>query len=625
MNESTRTLSDLIFYMKYARYMPDQKRRETWGETVARNKNMHLKKFAHIKKVLPIIERAYELVLARKILPSMRSMQFGGYGVEANNNRMYNCSAVAIDNLAAFSDLFHLLLSGCGVGFSVRKHFVSKLPRMIKPKTDSKIVFTPEDSIEGWADCARALFSAYFEDGVKIEFDYSRIRPKGSMVKSSMCAAPGPGPLAEAITNVQELLDKKLAADDLTLSTLDCYDICCFISDAVLSGGIRRSAMIALFDKDDELMLHAKEGEWWKDNPQRGLANNSVQFDRDTTTREDFDRIYKITKESGCGEPGYIWTDSPDWLINPCAEISMPSMGFCNLSSINLGNVESQEDFNERAYYCSVIGTLQASYTDLRYVRPEWKKNAEAAALIGVSITGIASHPDLTKLDFEQAVHEVRRANEEVADLIGINRAERLTTVKPDGTGALFLGTSSGIHPWYAKHYIRRVIINKQEPIYNYMRENFPELLEDSTTKPDKNAVLSLVMRAPDGAVTRRSETAIEFLDRVRYIYEKWVKPGHNTGMNYNNVSCTVNVKNHEWDEVREWMWENRMNYTGISLLPYSDASYTQAPFEDTNEEVYKEFAAKNYVFRLNTIKEEQNFVNFGQEAACSAGNCEVI
>ncbi|MCL2017661.1 MAG: hypothetical protein FWG80_02730 [Alphaproteobacteria bacterium] len=625
MNKTTQTLSDLIYYMKYAKYMPDNKRRETWPETVARNKDMHIRKFTHIPDMLPIIEKAYELVLAKKILPSMRSMQFGGYGVEANNNRMYNCSAVAIDSLAAFSDLFHLLLSGCGVGFSVRKHFIEKLPQIIKPKTDSKTVFTPEDSIEGWADCIRALFSAYFEDGVKIEFDYSQIRPKGALVKSSMAPAPGSDPLRDAINNVKKLLDKKLAADDLRLSTLDCYDICCFVSDAVLSGGIRRSAMIALFDKDDELMLHAKEGEWWVENPQRGLANNSVQFDRDTTTKEDFDKIFTVTQKSGCGEPGFIWTNNRDWLINPCAEISMPSMGFCNLSSINLGTVESQEDFNERAYYCSVIGTLQASYTDLKYIRPGWKKNAEKAALIGVSITGIASHPDLTKIDFRQAVEHVRSANEKVADMIGINRAERLTNVKPDGTGALLLGTSSGVHPWYAKHYIRRVRINKLEPIYAYMKENFPDLVEDDISKPEKNGILSLIMRAPDGAVTRRNETALEFLERVKYISENWVKPGHIKGDNYNNVSCTVNVKNHEWDDVREWMWENRQNYTGISLLPYSDASYKQAPFEETNEEVYKAFADKDYVFRLDTIKEEKSFVNFTGEVACGGGACEMI
>jgi ribonucleoside-diphosphate reductase alpha chain len=303
----------------------------------------------------------------------------------------------------------------------------------------------------------------------------------------------------------------------------------------------------------------------------------------------------------------------------------MPSNGFCNLTSVNLGTVESQEDFNERAYYASVLGTLQAAYTDFKYIDSKWRENAEDMALIGVSLTGIASHPDLSSLDFKEAAGLVREANKHIADKIGIKTADRLTTVKPDGTGALVLGTSSGIHPWHAKHYIRRLRVNKMEPLYGYMSENFPELVEDEEMNPNKNAVVSLVIRAPDGAVTRRNETAIEFLERVKYIFENWVVPGHVRGENYNNVSCTCNIKNHEWDEVREWMWNNRNNYTGISLLPYSDSSYIQAPFEDTNEDVYKEFVKNVRDLHLERIQEEKNFVIFGQEAACSAGGCELI
>jgi len=261
----------------------------------------------------------------------------------------------------------------------------------------------------------------------------------------------------------------------------------------------------------------------------------------------------------------------------------------------------------------------------LKYVHPEWKKNAEKQSLVGVSVTGLASHPDLSVLDFKKAAEKAIEANVKVAKLLGINPADRITTIKPDGTGALVLGTSSGVHPWHAKHYIRRLRINKMEPIYEYLSENFPDLIEDDVMKPDKNGVLSLVMRAPEGAVTRRNETAIEFLERVKYMFENWVKPGHVSGDNYNNVSCTCNVKNHEWDEVREWMWDNRGNYTGISLLPYSDASYQQAPFEDTNEEVYREFSANNREFNLGNIQEEKNFVNFGMDAACSAGGCELV
>jgi ribonucleoside-diphosphate reductase alpha chain len=607
--------------MKYSKYDPSKKRRETWFETIERNKNMHLSKFPQCGAE---IEKAYELVLAKKILPSMRSMQFGGPAVEQNNARIYNCSAIGLDSLDSFADLFYLLLCGTGVGFSVRHSFIGKLPPM-KPKSGRKTIFAPEDSIEGWADCIRAITKAYFETGDDLEFDFSPIRPKGALIHSSMCAAPGPGPLSVTCENIKKMLDKKIAANDFMLTSIDCYDICCFISEAVLSGGVRRSAMICLFDKDDELMLHAKEGEWWKDNPQRGLANNSVQFDRATTTKEEFDAIFKQTEASGCGEPGVVWTNNPEWLVNPCCEISMPSRGFCNLTSINLGTIESQDDFNERAYYASVLGTLQAAYTDFKYIDSRWKKNAEEMALIGVSLTGIAAHPDLTKIDFAAAVGQVKKANEIIAKKIGIKTADRLTTIKPDGTGSLVLGTSSGIHPWHAKHYIRRLRVNKLEPLYNYMVDNFPDLMEDEQMNPEKNGVMSLVIKAPDGAITRRNQTALEFLERIKYMFEHWIKPGHVRGDNYNNVSCTCNVKNHEWDEVREWMWENRGNYTGISLLPYSDSSYIQAPFEDTNEEVYKEFGEKHREFRLDMIEEEKNFVNFGHESACSGGSCEVV
>lgn len=621
MNESLKLLSDLTYYMKYSKYMPDKKRRETWEETVLRNKNMHLSRFPQIAKE---IEKAYKLVMDKKILPSMRSMQFGGEAVIKNNARMYNCSSVGIDSISAFSDLFYLLLCGCGVGFSVRKNFIKKLPVLAK-RSGNKKVFTPEDSIEGWADCSRELFKAYFETGDDVEFDLSTIRPKGALIKSSMCSAPGPEPLRNTLENVKKLLDRKVANKEKKLTSLDCYDTCCFLSEAVLAGGVRRSSMICLFDKDDELMLHAKEGEWWKENPQRALSNNSVQFDRNDTTREDFDKIFTQCQNSGCGEPGVVWTNAKDWLVNPCCEISMPSHGFCNLTSVNFGSVESQEDFNERAYYASVLGTLQAAYTNFIYIDPKWKEVADKMALIGVSLTGIASHPDLTKLNFKEAVDSVKKANRKIAKAIGIKTADRMTTVKPDGTGSLVLGTSSGIHPWHAKHYVRRLRVNKMEPLYGYMIENFPDLVNDEELNPTKNGVISLVIKAPEGAVTRRSETAIEFLERVKYIYENWVVPGHVRGKNYNNVSCTCNVKNHEWDEVREWMWQNRNEYTGISLLPYSDANYLQAPFEDTNEEVYKAFSENVCELHLERIEEEKNFVNFGASVACGGGGCELV
>ena len=407
MNESLKLLSDLTYYMKYSRYLPDNKRREIWMETVERNKTMHLSRFPQQKD---LIDKTYSFMLDRKILPSGRSMQFGGDGILKNHNRIYNCSAVGISEIRDFSDLFYLLLCGCGVGFSVRRNFIEKLPKMVA-RTGKTTIFKPEDSIEGWADCVKEMMNAYFVTGDDIEFDFSGIRPKGALIKSSMCPAPGPEPLRDAMALLKKMLDRKVAAGEDTLSSVDCFDICCFISDAVLSGGVRRSAMICLFDKDDEGMLHAKEGEWWVDNPQRALANISVQFDRGNTTKEEFDRIYAQCKASGCGEPGFIWTNNPEWVINPCAEISMPSRGFCNLTSVNVGTVTDQADLEERVYYAAVMGTLQASYTDLKYVHPQWKENADKMSLIGVSLTGLASHPDLSSLDFAAAAEVAKRAN----------------------------------------------------------------------------------------------------------------------------------------------------------------------------------------------------------------------
>ena len=418
MNESLKLLSDLVYYMKYSRYLPDLKRRETWEETVLRNKEMMLAKYAHIPQVFPYIDKAFDLVSEKKILPSGRSLQFGGTGILKNNNKIYNCSAIGIDSIKAFTDLMFLLLCGCGAGISVRHVFIDKLPLLV-PKSDKKVNFKPDDSIEGWADCLNELLHASFETGADVEFDFSGVRPKGALIKSSLCSAPGPEPLSDMLKNIKTFIDKKIAAKDYKMTSLDCFDICCLAADAVLSGGIRRSALITLFDKEDELMLHAKEGEWWKTAPWRGNSNNSVQFDRATTTKEEFDKIFEQCRKSECGEPGFVWTNNPEWCVNPCCEISMPSHGFCNLSSINLGSVESQEDFNERAYWCSVLGTLQAGFTDLKYIDPKWKETAEDMSLIGVSITGIASHPDISKLSFEEAVENVKKANEEVAKNFG--------------------------------------------------------------------------------------------------------------------------------------------------------------------------------------------------------------
>lgn len=621
--ESLDQLSTIIHYQKYAKYIPELKRRETWQETVERNKNMHITKYKDFPSVFHYIDKAYKMVLDKKIAPSMRSMQFGGTAILNNNNKMYNCCAVGIESPTDIADLFYLLLCGCGVGFSVRKNFIEKFPIIQNKDFDCGETYVVEDSIEGWADCVKHLFNS-LKGGVMPEFDYKNIRPKGSLIKSSGCSAPGPEPLKKAINKIKELIFNLESENKyVKLRSIDIYDICCHLAEAVISGGIRRSACICLFDKDDELMLNSKVGAWWEKNTQRGMCNNSVQFDRDSTTKEEFEHGFEACKASGCGEPGFVWTSNNRWLVNPCCEVSMETAGFCNLSSINLAACKTQKDFEDACYYAAVIGTLQAGYSDLKYIDSKWQQNLEDSRLIGVSITGILGAEDLSKFDFVAGAIKVKEANRDISSLIGIEPAHRCTVIKPEGTLSLVFSTSSGIHPWHAKHYIRRVRVNKQEPIYKYFVENFPDMIEDDKMR-SSDAVVSYYIKAPEGATTREYLTAKTFLDFIMKFNSEWISNGHRSGDNHNNVSCTVNVREGEWEDVKEWLWENRGTYTGISLLPYDNGTYTQAPFEEISEEEFN----KNYIkreFDLSDIVEEKNYVDFGQVAACAGGGCEIF
>lgn len=618
MKNSINLLSDIIFYMKYSKYLPELKRRETWKETVNRNMQMHISKFPHIKE---LIEKTYKLVEDKKILPSMRSMQFGGIPILKNNCKLYNCSGIGIDSIDSFADLFYLLLCGCGVGFSVRENFISKLPNFAE-KTNITYTFTIEDSIEGWADSIKELMKSFFISGNEVIFNYSLIRPAGSLISSSGSIAPGPESLKQSINLIKEIYNNAILSKK-TFSSIDCFDICCLLASAVLSGGIRRSACICLFDKNDNEMLNAKTGNWWENTPWRSNCNISVQMNRDDTTYEEFMNIFNITKQSSYGEPGFTWTNNNEWLNNPCAEISFSNNSFCNLTEINGEGLESQDDLNNRAYYATILGTLQAAYIDFPYINKKWKDNAEMSALLGVSITGLASI-DMNKFSLKEAAKYVDKANKYASYLLGINNADRLTSIKPSGTSAKILGTSSGIHPWYAPYYWQRIRINKLEPIYKYLIDNVPELIEDDKIK-STDAVLKICIKAPENSITRNDETAIDFLNRVKYVFENWIKSGHIIGDNYNNVSCTCSVKSNEWDEVSKWMWENRYNYTGISLLAYSNNAYEQAPWEECTEEDYINFNEKEYKINLESIIENRNYVNFNLEVACAGGNCEII
>jgi len=612
----SKLLSDITTFMKYSKYVPEKQRRETWNELVDRNKQMHVEKFPHLVEE---IEAAYKFVYDKKILPSMRSLQFAGKPIGINNARLYNCCFLPIDHSDAFSEVMFLLLSGTGVGYSVQRQHVEKLPEINKPvKTRRYLV---GDSIEGWADAVKVLMAAYMKGKPLPLYDFRDIRQKGALLLTSGGKAPGPEPLKDALHNIQKILDRKENGEQLL--SIEVHDILCFIADAVLSGGIRRSAMISLFDLDDDDMLTCKFGNWWETNPQRGRANNSAVILRHKIEKEVFLDLWKKIERSGSGEPGFFFTNDASWGLNPCAEISLRPFQFCNLTTINAGTVESQDDLNARARAAAFIGTLQASYTNFHYLRDIWKKTTEREALIGVSMTGIASGAVL-KLDMKEAANVVKAENERVAEIIGIKKAARTTTVKPEGTSSLVLGTSSGIHAWHNDYYIRRIRVGKNESIYSYLLLNHPELLEDEYFKPHQQAVISIPQRAPEDAVTRQ-ETALDLLGRVSKVWKDWVKVGHRKGENKNNVSVTVTIKDGEWEGVGEWMWVNKENFTALSVLPYDGGSYIQAPFEDCTKEKYEELVSHLHEIDLSEVVELGDDTNLSGEIACGGGGCEVL
>jgi len=605
--------------MKYAKYLENENRRETWEELVDRNKAMHIKKFPDLKDE---IENCYKLVYSKKILPSMRSLQFGGRPIEISPNRLYNCSYLPIDHIDSFSETMFLLLSGCGVGYSVQNHHIDHLPDVLKPFEKRERRFVIGDSIEGWADAIKVLMKAYLgaKRSSKIKFDYSDIRPKGARLVTSGGKAPGPQPLKECILRIEGILEAK--AEGSRLSTLEVHDIVCYIADAVLAGGIRRAALIALFSAADEKMISCKSGNWWELNPQRGRANNSAVLMRHKITKEFFMDIWKRVELSGAGEPGIYLSNDKDWGTNPCCEIALRAYQFCNLCEVNVSNIESQDDFNARVKAATFIGTIQASYTDFHYLREIWKETTEKDALVGISMTGIGSGTVL-KYDLKKASSIAKRENTRVAKIIEINPAARITTVKPAGTTSLVLGTSSGIHAWHNDYYIRRLRVGKNEAIYSYLMENHPELIEDDYFRTHDTAVISIPQKAPKGAIMR-TEKPIDLLERIKRVATEWVKPGHRNGSNTHNVSATVSLKDSDWAPVGEWMWENRKTYNGLSVLPHDGGTYVQAPFEDITKEKYEEMLDSLNSIDLTRVIELEDNTDLSGELACSGGSCTI-
>ena len=620
-NKSRKILSDITVYMKYAKFIPELERKESWIELCQRNMDMHIKKFEHLgEEFAEEIENVYaDYVLTKKILPSMRSMHFAGKPIEISPNRIYNCAYMPINDTACFNEAMFLLLGGTGVGYSVQKHHVRELPAIRQPNPQRKRKIVIEDSIMGWADAVKELFRSYTGELTQTpRFIYDDIRPKGARLKTSGGKAPGPAPLRKCLVIIEGILQNKKDGEQLT--TLECHDIMCHIADAVLSGGIRRAAMISLFSLDDESMINCKAGPFWDGNAQRMRANNSAVILRHKIDKKTFGDVWKRIQEGGTGEPGLYFTHDKDWGTNPCCEIALRPYQFCNLTECNVSNVVDQEDLNNRVKAAAFLGTLQASYTDFHYLRDIWQETTEKDSLLGVSMTGLASNK-VKHLDVTGSVYMAKAENARVANIIGVNTAARLSCIKPSGTASCVLGTSSGIHAWHSPYYIRRIRVNYDEPIAMYLINNHPELIEEDEFSD--GYCIALPQMAPKGATTSKDEDVFDFLERVKDASVRWVTPGHTNGQNTHNVSATVYIKDGQWDEVGEWMWLNRHFYNGLSCFPYDEKAYPQPPFEECSKEQFNKMMQSLNTVDLTQIKDDDND-DFGNNPACAGGACEI-
>ncbi len=661
-------ISDYIAMSKYARWREDLGRRELWHEAATRVFDMHRARFASMlgrevagigRTMGELIDEAEAAVRDRQALPSMRSMQFGGTAIQVNNARMYNCTYGHIDAPRKFAQALWLLLSGTGVGFSVQKHHVARLPVFpLRAAADELPVvhFTIPDTIEGWSDALHALVMSYYE-GTYVEFDYSEIRAKGAVLRTSGGRAPGHQPLKKALEKIRGILD---AVPGRKMRPIEAYDILMYAASAVISGGIRRSATIALFSVDDEEMVNAKTGEWWKHNAQRQHSNNSAMLVRSQATREEFQALFNAIRQFG--EPGFYFTEDAEYGANPCVEIGlMPAMtvdeatiarlrsyGYadpiqpgdtisgwqhCNLTTINGRACTSAEEFLRLCRVATTIGTMQAAYTEMSYLGPVTRVINEREALLGVSICGILERPDilLDPATLRAGAETCVTTNRAVAETIGISPAARVTCVKPEGTASLLLGTASGIHPHHAKRYFRRVQAARTEPVYNYFKSVNPHMTEVYGMKADTTDVITFPIEAPEGAILKKDINALQFLDMVKTVQENWVVPGtahekFNPGLRH-NVSNTVTVRENEWDGVADYIWENRAYFTGISILPASgDKDYQQAPNEEvtTPADVAKWNSLDYTPVDYSLMNEAADYTALKDVVACAGGACEL-
>ena len=637
-NKGLDLLADYVFLSKYSQKKADGNL-ETWEETIDRIYSMHIKKLASLnllnEKTSEYLEIAKDLEYKKVILSSQRGRQFASpketEGILKHEAKIYNCSSTLIDRIDVFGEIMYLLLCGCGVGYSLHKEYTSKLPSVKSPiYTKHHII---NDSIEGWGYAINLLMLGAFE-GVKVEFDFTEIRPEGALINNKF-VAPGPEPLRLSINNIKKILKR---AEGRQLTTLELHDIICWIAKAVVSGGVRRSALIALFDKDDYSMLTCKTGNWWEENPQRAMANNSILNSfQDKLSHKELKAALQVVRQFG--EPGIINVPSYRYTLNPCAEIVMnpisdrgeTGFAFCNLAEINAEKIKTEEEFFIACKAASFITTVQALYTDFKFLSSSTREIAERDRAIGVSITGLMMQNVLKPHILSKGAKLVVDTNINFAKDFNINPSKRSTTIKPSGNASAILGLHcSGIHPAHAHKYLRRVRIKNYSPEFLAL-ENTPLV----KTWIDDEAIISFPIESNDTNLTIKDDIdAVEHLKYIAMVKHYWVNKGVISGNIPNNVSATVEVCNTEWDEVAACLFLNDHLYTGVSLLPsYGDTVYDNAPFQrlstqETQDEfnAIKEYLDTHYV-DFNAIMSGRADIIAGDMAAvgCSGGKCELF
>ena len=677
-------LQDFIAISRYARYSPELRRRETWAEAVGRVRDMHLTHYAdtslgdaaltalsagdvaaedltrigRLGRLHEVVHAAFGAVERREVLPSMRSLQFGGEAIFNKHARIYNCAFTYIDRLEAFRETLYLLLCGCGVGFSVQRHHVAKLPPLAPLHANAPVsTFVVPDTIEGWADALHQLMLAAVE-GRRVIFDYSTVRPAGAPLRTSGGKAPGPEPLFHSLTRIEHMVQR---AAGRRLRPVETYDILMWAAKAVLSGGVRRSATICLFSADDEEMTAAKTGNWFQDNPQRAASNNSAIIVRAQATRAQFDKLFEAQKQFG--EPGFYFVEDPEYGANPCVEIGLhprlkldaaaiarlrelghegelregdvlSGVQFCNLTTVSAAASETPGRFYELCAHAAVIGTLQAGYTSFNYLSPVSRLITEREALLGVSICGVLDRPEvlLDPVVLHNGAAVVRAVNAVVARALGINPAARTTCVKPEGTASLLLGTSSGLHPHHSLRYFRRVQTNVYDPIFQHFKRANPHMIESSVYDLNgRTEVITFPVEGPAFGIYREDLSAVKHLEYVRLVQLHWVQAGRriekfSPGLHH-NVSCTISVRSDEWPAVAGFIWENRQHFTGVALLQdQGDKAYAQAPRESvtTREDIAKWNSLVYQPVDYTLLREEEDLTELKQVVACAGGACEL-